>query len=300
MLVSGARLSFGIKTTPVGMGYDQICRLWQRADAVAEIDHAWLWDHLQPMRGDLAAPVFEGWTLLAALAAQTRRIRLGLLVTNNLIRHPAVLAKIAATVDVISGGRLILGLGAGGNLGPESAAYGLMQPPLSERIERLNEACELVDRLWTAGEPVDYNGCHYQVRSARCQPRPVQRSRPAILIGGVGEHRLLRSVAQHADIWNAPGPPYLTVADYAHKNKILDQHCADLGRPPGKIVRSVQLIADLERPTRTVGQIAELFEAGASHFVLTVPPTAQHDTIDELVDTVITPAATLVDDSAVG
>jgi alkanesulfonate monooxygenase SsuD/methylene tetrahydromethanopterin reductase-like flavin-dependent oxidoreductase (luciferase family) len=291
--MTGVRLSFGIKTTPVGMDYDQICRLWQRADAVAEIEHAWLWDHLQPMRGDLAASVLEGWTLLAALAGQTRNLRLGLLVTNNLIRHPALLAKIAATVDVISAGRLVLGLGAGGNLGPESAAFGLDQPPVAERIERLDEACELIDRLWTSSAPIDYCGRHYQVTAARCVPQPVQQPRPPLLIGGVGERRLLRSVARHADIWNAPGPPYLSVADYARKNDILNRHCSDVGRPPGDVVRSVQLNADLERPAQMVELIAELVDAGASHFAITLSSTARDETIDQLVELVIKPAARL-------
>src|ERR1700722_5183653 len=110
------RVSFGIKTTPMHTSYERLLRTWQQADDVPELEHAWLWDHMLPLSGPKDGAALEGWTLLAALAAQTSRLRLGLLVTNNQIRQPAVLGKIASTLDVISGGRLILGLGAGGTL----------------------------------------------------------------------------------------------------------------------------------------------------------------------------------------
>src|ERR1700738_1804097 len=124
------RLSFGIKTTPANVSYRDIQRVWREADAIPEIEHAWLYDHLLPRVGDPSGPIYEGWTLLAALAAQTQRLRLGLLVTNNRIRLPAVLAKIAATVDVVSNGRLDFGIGVGGVpskalVAPEYDAYGI-------------------------------------------------------------------------------------------------------------------------------------------------------------------------------
>src|SRR5215218_9401678 len=106
-------LTFGIKTTPMHVDYEDLLRVWQEADLVPEIQDAWLWDHFLPLAGPKDGPVYEGWTLLSALAARTERLRLGLLVTSNRIRQPAVLAKIAATVDVVSGGRLDFGIGAG-------------------------------------------------------------------------------------------------------------------------------------------------------------------------------------------
>src|SRR5882757_151037 len=278
------QISFGIKTTPMGMTYREILRLWQDADTAPEIEHAWLWDHLQPMRGDLTVPVLEGWTLLAALASQTRRLGLGLLVTNNLIRPPAVLAKIAATTDVISGGRLVLGLGAGGNLGPESLAYGLPQPSAAQRIDRLSETCTILNRLWTGNEPVTFDGSHYHLVDARCEPRPVQVPRPPLLIGGVGEQKLLRVVAEYAAIWNVPGPPYLTVADFIRKNHVFDEHCATVHRDPTQITKSVQLNADLSNPAATRAQIAELTDAGARHIILSLPATDTSGIIGQLVD----------------
>jgi alkanesulfonate monooxygenase SsuD/methylene tetrahydromethanopterin reductase-like flavin-dependent oxidoreductase (luciferase family) len=284
-------ISFGIKTTPLGVTYREILRLWQEADAAPEIEHAWLWDHLQPMRGDTSVPVLEGWTLLAALAGQTRRLRLGLLVTNNLVRPPAVLAKIAATTDAISAGRLVLGLGAGGSLGPESLAYGLPQPSVGQRIERLGETCTIVKALWATHEPLDFVGTHYQLTGARCAPRPVQSPRPPILIGGVGEERLLRIVAAHADIWNVPGPPYVTVADFTRKSIWLDQHCRSVDRDPGQIVRSVQINADLSNASATRTHIAEFVDAGASHIILAVPGPYGAGTVGRLIDEIIAPAA---------
>src|SRR5262245_4445119 len=115
------RLSFGIKTTPARNTYADIVRVWREADGVSAIEHAWLWDHLLPLVGPASEPAYEGWTLLSALAAQTRRLHLGLLVTNNRLRPPAILAKIAATTDVISDGRLVLGIGVGGTHQPAGA-----------------------------------------------------------------------------------------------------------------------------------------------------------------------------------
>src|ERR1700677_4349504 len=116
-----ASLTFGIKTSQAGLGYDEILRVWREADRVPEFQDAWLWDHLVPLRGDVTGAALEAWTLLAALAAQTSRLRLGVIVTSNRIRPPAVLAKMAATVDVVAGGRLVFGIGAGGSAGGDPA-----------------------------------------------------------------------------------------------------------------------------------------------------------------------------------
>lgn len=155
-----------------------------------------------PLSGDFTRPCLEGWTLLAAFAALTTRLRLGLTVTSNTYRHPAVLAKMAATVDIVSGGRLDFGIGAGIHE-TEHTAYGIPLYTPGERIRRLGEACELVKRMWTEPAP-SFAGHYYQIKDAYYEPKPVQQPYPPFVIGGSGDH-LLRIVAQYASIWNFLG-----------------------------------------------------------------------------------------------
>jgi alkanesulfonate monooxygenase SsuD/methylene tetrahydromethanopterin reductase-like flavin-dependent oxidoreductase (luciferase family) len=277
--------SFGIKTTPADVGYDEIRRVWLEADAIPEIEHAWLYDHLLPggggslraasRMGDVAGPVFEGWTLLTALAAQTQRLRFGLLVTNNRIRLPAVLAKIAATVDVISDGRLDFGIGVGGvpdaaRVAPEYDAFGIPIAPWSDAVASFVEACTLIRRMWTE-EVFDFDGSYYQLKRARCSPKPIQRPHPPIVIGGSGT-ATLRIVAEHADIWNAIGPPANTVERLSERSAVLDEQCETIGRDPGSITRSVQLLVPYDHPASTRKTLGQLVGAGFSHVVLNPPP----------------------------
>src|SRR6204780_2686853 len=155
--------SFGIATAPMQVRYQDILRVWREADAVREIGHAWLFDHLMPIAGDRNGPAFEGWTLLSALAAQTERLRLGLLVTSNRFRPPAMLAKIAATVDIVSGGRLDFGIGAGSRPSlpmarREYEANGLPYHDFAHSVGDLAEACTVIRRLWTSDQPFDFDG----------------------------------------------------------------------------------------------------------------------------------------------
>src|SRR4030081_2912196 len=148
-----ARPSFGIMTAPQQVAYHDVLRVWREADTVPQIKHAWLFDHLMPIGGDPAGPIFEGWTLLSALAAQTRRLRLGLLVTSNRFRPPAMLAKIATTVDIVSGGRLDFGIGAGSRPSipwarREDEAHGLPFHDSAPAGGSLAEACTVIRRLW--------------------------------------------------------------------------------------------------------------------------------------------------------
>ncbi|MFQ1002357.1 LLM class flavin-dependent oxidoreductase [Modestobacter sp. SSW1-42] len=176
-------------TLPAQAGYRDIVRVWREADTIPRIEHAWLLDHLLPIGGDPYGPAYEGWTLLAALAAQTQRLRLGLLVTSNHFRPPAMLAKMAATVDVVSGGRLDLGIGAGSRPGHplarrEYEAHGLPFFDAAAAVGSLAEACTVIRRLWAADQPFDFQGAHHDLVGAFCSPKPVQRPRPPILIGG--------------------------------------------------------------------------------------------------------------------
>src|ERR1700738_2511699 len=159
------RPRFGIMTAPMQVDYHDVLRVWREAETVAQIEHAWLFDHLMPIGGDPGGPIFEGWTLLSARAAQTRRLRLGLLVTSNRFRPPAMLAKIAATVDVVSGGRLDFGIGAGSRpslrmSGRESAANGLPYHDFAHSVGDLAEACTVIRRLWTSEQPFDFDGSY--------------------------------------------------------------------------------------------------------------------------------------------
>ena len=226
-------LSFGIKTAPQHTTYDDMLRVWQEAEEINAFEHAWLFDHFAPIQGDVAGPCLEGWTVLAAFAALTKRLRLGLMVTGNTYRHPAVLAKIAATVDVISNGRLDFGIGAGWNE-YEHASMGIPLYKPGERIRRLDEACEIIKRLFT--EPtVDFDGRYYQLKDARSEPKPVQKPYPPFVIGGGGEQLTLRVVAKHANIWNSTSG---SVDEFRHKVDVLHQHCAEIGRDPKEIVLS--------------------------------------------------------------
>jgi alkanesulfonate monooxygenase SsuD/methylene tetrahydromethanopterin reductase-like flavin-dependent oxidoreductase (luciferase family) len=288
-------VSFGIKTVPVHVDYEDVLRVWREADTIPEIEHAWLWDHMLPLFGDPAGPIFEGWTLLAALAAQTERLRLGLMVTSNATRPPAVLAKMATTVDVVSGGRLIFGIGVGGTRQPgdtfvprEYNAYGLPIAGPAEGVARLAEACTIFKRMWTE-DVFDFDGRYYRLSGAICEPKPVQRPHPPIMIGGWGD-RTLRVAAEHADIWNIPGPPHNTVEHIAERARVLDRHCAAIGRDPRTITRSTQVIVSYDDPAQTRAAVAELVAIGVTHIVLNLLMPFPNGVARWLTDEIIAPA----------
>src|ERR1700710_2894305 len=178
--------SFGIATAPQQVSYDDVLRVWREADTIPQLEHAWLFDHLMPIGGDPDGPIYEGWTLLSALAAQTQRVRIGLLVTSNPSAPPALLAKTATTVDIVSGGRLDFGIGAGSRPSyplarREYEAHGLPFHDSAHAVGSLAEACTVIRRLWTEAEPVDFQGTYVQLTGAFCNPKPVQRPYPPIL-----------------------------------------------------------------------------------------------------------------------
>lgn len=266
------RPRFGIMTAPMQVDYHDVLRVWREADTIPEIEHAWLFDHLMPIGGDPDGPTYEGWTMLSALAAHTRRLRLGLLVTSNRFRPPAMLAKIAATVDVVSGGRLDFGIGAGSRPGHplarrEYEAHGLPFHDFAHSVESLAEACTVIRRLWTATEPFDFDGTHVQLTGAFGNPKPVQRPHPPIMIGGRSS-ATLRVVAEHADLWNIPGGD---VDDVARRSALLDRYCADIGRDPASIARSIHLPVSYDEPDVTRDAIGAAIDAGFRHIVLGLP-----------------------------
>ena len=215
-----------------GLTWERWFRIAERVESLG-LDSLWRSDHFFSLSGHPERPALECWTSLTALAQRTERIRFGPLVSPITFRHPALLARMAAAVDGLSDGRLVLGVGAGWNEA-EHAAYGITLPPLKERFDRLEEGIAVIKALWTGG-PVDLDGRYYPLRGASAYPRPVQQPAPPLLIGGDGEVRLLRIVAMHADEWNshAPGPDV-----YRAKRARLEEHCRAVGRDPNTIHRS--------------------------------------------------------------
>lgn len=263
---------FGIMTAPQQVDYADVLRVWCEADAIPEIEHAWLFDHLIPIAGEVTGPVYEGWTLLSALAAQTERLRIGLMVSSNRFRPPAMLAKIATTVDVVSGGRLEFGIGSGSRPGHPVARHeytsnGMPFQDADHAVGSLAEACTVIRRLWTEGAPFDFHGTYHQLTAAFGNPKPVQRPYPPIVIGGRSK-ATLRVVAEHADVWNIPGGD---IDDAVSRGALLDRYCADIGRDPASITRSTVLPVSYEQPETTRAAIAEAVDAGFGHIVLMLP-----------------------------
>src|SRR5215469_1093314 len=264
-------LSFGIKTAPQHTSYEAMLQVWREADLEPVFTHAWLFDHFVPLSGDQSGPCLEGWTLLSALAAQTERLRVGVMVTGNTYRHPAILANMGATVDIISGGRLDFGIGAGWNE-LEHTSYNIPLYAPAERIHRLAEACEVIRLLWV--EPIaNFAGEYYQLKEARCEPKPVQKPHPPFVIGGSGERLTLRVVAQFATVWNFAGGP---VEEFSRLSSVLDQHCAAVGRDPSAIARSVQVPIDPLHLDDTRDLLGRFIEAGATHLILNLGNPRQY------------------------
>jgi alkanesulfonate monooxygenase SsuD/methylene tetrahydromethanopterin reductase-like flavin-dependent oxidoreductase (luciferase family) len=253
--------------------YHDVLRVWREADTIPEIEHAWLFDHLMPIGGDPSGPTHEGWTLLSALAAHTRRLRLGVMVTSNRFRPPAMLAKIATTVDIVSEGRLDFGIGAGSRPSHplarlEYEAHGLPYHDAEHAVGSLAEACMVIRRLWTETEPFDFHGTYHHLTGAFGNPKPVQRPHPPILIGGRSSPTL-RVVAEHADLWNIPGGD--DIDDVARRSALLDRYCTEIGRDPATITRSIHLPVSYDQPSATQDTITKATDAGFRHIVLGLP-----------------------------
>ncbi|MBT4494822.1 MAG: TIGR03560 family F420-dependent LLM class oxidoreductase [Gammaproteobacteria bacterium] len=213
-------------------------------------DGLWLADHFMPNAEDTSSPWPEAWTTLAALAPQVPNVRLGTMVTGNTYRHPAVLAKMAATLDHISDGRLILGLGSGWQEN-EHQQYGIEFSTVRGRLERLEEACQVIKKLFTEKQ-ANFAGSYYTLDNASLEPKPKQDRLP-LLIGGGGEKVTLRITATYADEWNVWG----TVETLISKMAILDQHCETIGRSPDEIQRSAVALLFLSDDDAFLSKIRE-------------------------------------------
>jgi F420-dependent oxidoreductase-like protein len=270
-------LRLGLKLSGQGTTPEELRAVWQIADA-AGFDHCWNFDHFAALGGDPELDVYEAWTMLAAMAEATARVRIGCMVTGNTYRHPAVLAKMAVTVDHLSGGRLEFGLGAAwAEL--EHEMLGLEFASVGRRIARLDEACRMVKLLWTQ-ERSDFDGRYYRLHDAIANPKPVQKPHPPIWIGGSGERKTLRVVAEQADVWNAPGGD---VAEVSRLSGVLDRHCEDVGRDPTTIRRSVQFRfdGDPESALRTAQGYAA---AGLDDLIVMLAPGAAQEQAEQVAD----------------
>ncbi len=272
------RLRFGI-CTDQNLPWPTLVERWQYFEALG-FDSAWDCDHFtQPSRP--GGHYYEGWSLLAGLAAQTRRIRVGCLVSCNTFRHPALLAHQAITVDHISNGRLEVGLGAGWFV-PEHDTFLDGFPPPAELVGRFREAVEIVDGLLRQ-QVVTREGQYYQVREGSLKPGPVQQPRPPLVLGAHGP-KMLRIVAEYADGWNSFG----TVDEMHERNQILDEHCAAIGRDPGEIRRGLYGWAALmpSDPWASLDAFHDMVgryrEVGIDEFIIDQPRPEQHPTLERI------------------
>jgi F420-dependent oxidoreductase-like protein len=232
-------VKFGAVPNQSGVSWPELVDVWQELDASSGFDCLWLMDHFVSGFGQefgSGEPCMEGWTALAGLAAVTKRVRLGILVTGNFYREPAVLAKMATTVDHISDGRLNFGIGAGWHEYETNTLLGRPLPPVKERMDKLEEALQVIKGLWTAPRP-SFDGKYYRIDKPPYNPPNLQEPHPPILVGGGGEKRTLRIVAKYADIANVSGSP----EEVRHKWEVLDGYCKQYGRDPKAIKRTIQI-----------------------------------------------------------
>ena len=260
-------MRFGIKTAPQHTTWNAMLDVWRAADDIDLLESAWNFDHFYPIFSDSDGPCMEAWTMLAAMAQATRRIRIGCQVTGMIYRHPAVLANMAATVDIISEGRLDVGVGAGWNQ-QECDAYGITLPPLKERFDRFDEGVEALVLLLSQ-ETSNLDGKYVQLRDARCEPKPVQKPHPPIAIGGNGPTRTLRTVARFAQHWNSTAG----IDHWPAIRTTLEKLCAEVGRDPSTIDFSVILRYDPAAGANAIADTAAAFaREGADIGIVYLPP----------------------------
>jgi F420-dependent oxidoreductase-like protein len=275
-------MRFGLFIALTNTTWDHVLGLWRHAEATGW-DLACVTDHFMPNTPDRVGDTLECWTTLASLAAVVPRMRVGTIVSGNTYRHPAVLAKMAANVDVVSGGRLVCGIGAGWQEN-EHRAYGIPFGTVRERLERLDEACQVLKLLWTQPRAT-FQGRYYQLADAPLMPKPVQRPHPELMVGGGGERVTLRIAAKHADHWNVWGGPEIL----ARKGKILEEHCAAVGRDPRTLVRSANMLPLVTDDRSAVEELKRRFmqrlgrdEAAAGDTLLAGTAAQVRDKVDRL------------------
>ncbi len=272
-------MRFAFSTSPQRTTWDWILEVWRRADELPVFESGWTFDHLYPLMGDSTEDCLEGWITLTALLQETKRLRGGVLVTGMVYRHPGVLANMASTLDITSGGRLELGIGAGWN-DEECDAFGIELGTMRERFDRFEEGLTVLESLLT-NDRTTFSGEYYTLTEAMNTPKPMQRPLP-ICIGGKGHMRTLPLTARFAHHWNYPdGDP----AGFAECRDILHTACAEIGRNPSEITHSTVL-----RYTGDRGQLRSdaeaLSAAGAELAIISVPKNQPPSVIDVIAEAI--------------
>ncbi len=257
--------------------WDELAELWKVGDNLEVFTTAWVYDHFYPLRTGPEEPTLEGWTCLAMLLARTRRLRGGVMVTGVPYRHPAVLANMAVTVDIASGGRLELGLGAGW-FEAECQAYGIELGSVAERFARFEEALAVIHSLLTL-PTTTFEGRFYRLRDAWCEPKSAQQPHPPFVLGGKGERRLLPLVARYAEHWNYSGTD---PDEFARLRGRLAELCTSEGRSTDDIVLSANVRPPADDPVRVLDQVAAYRDAGAHMVCFLLPRPYDPRLLDQL------------------
>ena len=259
-------MRYAIKTAPQLTTWDDMLAVWRAADEVEIFESAWNFDHFYPISvPDTTGPCMEAWTTLSALAQATTRIRIGCMVSGVVYRHPTLIANMIASLDIISNGRLEIGLGAGWSE-EECDAYGIALGTLTERFDRFDEACEVVHALLTQ-ETTNFSGRYFELREARCNPKPLQQPHPPWCIGGNGEKRTFPNVVRYADHWNYAG---FDVEGFATKKSALLEQLDATGRPRDSLITSVHIPA--ADPDALRETLAAFKAAGLDLAIFYLPP----------------------------
>lgn len=275
-------VDFAFKTSPQNTTWSDMLAIWKAADDIDVFQSGWTFDHFYPIFSDSTGPCLEGWTTLTALAQATERLRVGVLVTGIHYRHPAVLANMASALDIISNGRLELGIGAGWNE-EESGAYGIELGTIKERFDRFEEACEILKGLLSQ-ETTTFDGTFYQLKDARNEPKGPQQPHPPFCIGGNGEKRTLKITAKYADHWNFVGG---TPEEFARKRDVLAAHCADIGRDPKEITLSAHIRLGEDRNYRRVVEDSIALGAeGLDLAIIYLPPPYDPAVLEPLAEAI--------------
>lgn len=266
-----------ISTSPQRTTWNWLLEVWQRADAHEVFESGWTFDHLYPLFGDSTEDCLEGWITLTALLHETERLRGGVLVTGMVYRHPGVLANMASTLDITSGGRLELGIGAGWNE-EECTAFGIELGSMRERFDRFEEGLHVLESLF-ANERTTFHGRYYDLTDAMNNPKPLQPKLP-ICIGGSGRTRTLPLTARFADHWNYGGTD---PTEFAELRDVLHRACADLDRDPGDITCSF-LLRWSGDADQLLADRAAFERAGADLAIVALPKSAAPSIVDHLAD----------------